>query len=371
MQACAVIAEFNPFHNGHQYLLKTARKTSQADVMIVIMSGNFVQRGEPALINKWERAAVALQSGADLVVEMPTEYAVAAARDFAQAGVQIAQWLRADALAFGCETPGLDFQAQSRLLDRTFSEQDYNQSFASQLFAESSLSRSNDILGVNYAYWQLRLAPKLTLLPVERLQAGHLDQEIKGTIASATAIRQSIQRNDAQYQQAVPDRMKKVLEWQKPVDWQAFWPFLEYRLKTTSAKELRQIRGINEGIENRILAQAAQSSSFMELMTNLKTKRYSYTSLQRKLTAILLNLRALSPLQKTRLLAVNAQGQAYLREHDFREVLMTKVTKADFTASYQLTKRADELYQMVAPYEWGRTPILEKNVKEKTLTKKS
>lgn len=371
MQACAVIAEFNPFHNGHQYLLKKARKASQADVMIVIMSGNFVQRGEPALINKWERAAVALQAGADLVVEIPTEYAVAAARDFAQAGVQIAQWLKADVLAFGCETPSLDFQAQSLVLDRNFSERDYHQSFASQLFAESSLSRSNDILGVNYAYWQLRLAPQLTLLPIERLQAGHLDQEIKGTIASATAIRQSIHRNDSQYQQAVPSLTRAALARQKPVDWQAFWPFLEYRLKTSSVEELQQIRGITEGIENRILAQVGQSNSFNELMTRLKTKRYTYTSLQRKLTAILLNLRATNPLKKTRLLAANSLGQAYLRENDFQEVLMTKVTKADFADSYQLTKRADELYQVVAPYKWGKAPILKKNVKEKTLTKKS
>ncbi|ARW20028.1 UPF0348 protein [Pediococcus pentosaceus] len=91
MQACAVIAEFNPFHNGHQYLLEQARKVTKADLVIVIMSGNFVQRGEPALINKWERARVAINCGADLVVEIPTEYAIDSAKEFAHAGVEIAQ----------------------------------------------------------------------------------------------------------------------------------------------------------------------------------------------------------------------------------------------------------------------------------------
>jgi cytidyltransferase-like protein len=366
MKACAIIAEFNPFHNGHQYLLKQAREITGADIIIIIMSGNFVQRGEPALINKWERARIALEYGADLIVEMPTEYAVDSAREFAHAGVEIAKLLKANQLAFGSETPDLNFEVESQILDRQFQDKKkYNQNFASQLFSETNISKSNDILGINYAYWKQKLNYELELIPIQRLQAEHLDQEVQGSIASASAIRRALLAQKDDFQRAVPEVTKQVLTATKIVTWEDYWQFLEYRLKTTSASELRTIRGITEGFENRILDNVNKVDNFTEFMKRLKTKRYTFTNIQRKLVNILLDFKSQSfEITKVRMLATNTVGRQYLRESELQEHLMTKIFKEDFETNYKFTKRADEVYQMVSPYQWGNAPIVKKNVKE-------
>ena len=103
MKACGVIVEYNPFHNGHLYHLKKAREESQADVMVAVMSGNFLQRGEPAVVDKWQRAQAALSNGADLVVELPFQYACQAADIFAKGSVQTLAQLQCDSLCFGTD----------------------------------------------------------------------------------------------------------------------------------------------------------------------------------------------------------------------------------------------------------------------------
>ena len=366
MQACAVIAEFNPFHNGHQYLLEQARKVTKADLVIVIMSGNFVQRGEPALINKWERARVAINCGADLVVEIPTEYAIDSAKEFAHAGVEIAQKLGASFLAFGSENPDLDFENESKILDRQFDQRakKYNQNFAAQLFDDTAIMNSNDILGINYAYWNSKSKRSLQLIPLQREQADHRDTEIKGSIASASAIRRAA-LEQSEYFNAVPNASLKAIRNAKLTSWEDFWIMLNYRLLTSTSQELRHIKGVTEGFENRILNLVDKSNSFTELMKKLKTKRYTYTRIQRSLTNILLNIQA-TPfnLTKTRLLATNQLGRIFIREAALGSVVMTKVTKEDFENNYAITKRADDLYQLVSPYQWGKSPIIKKNVKE-------
>ena len=366
MQACAVIAEFNPFHNGHQYLLEQARKVTKADLVIVIMSGNFVQRGEPALINKWERARVAINCGADLVVEIPTEYAIDSAKEFAHAGVEIAQKLGASFLAFGSENPDLDFENESKILDRQFDQRakKYNQNFAAQLFDDTDITNSNDILGINYAYWNSKSKRSLQLIPLQREQTDHRDTEIKGSIASASAIRRAA-LEQSEYFNAVPKASLKTIRNAKLTSWEDFWIMLNYRLLTSTPQELRHIKGITEGFENRILNLVGKSNSFTELMQKLKTKRYTYTRIQRSLTNILLNIQT-TPfnLTKTRLLATNQLGRIFIREAALGSVVMTKVTKEDFENNYAITKRADDLYQLASPYQWGKSPIIKKNVKE-------
>ena len=111
MKSCGVIVEYNPFHNGHRYHLEEARKESQADVIIAVMSGNFLQRGEPAIIDKWQRAEEALKNGADLVIELPFAYAVQSADYFARGGVSLLHHLGVDALCFGTDSSSeLDYE---------------------------------------------------------------------------------------------------------------------------------------------------------------------------------------------------------------------------------------------------------------------
>lgn len=367
MLACAVIAEFNPFHNGHAYLLQKARQKTGADILIVVMSGNFVQRGEPALINKWERARLALMNGADLVVEIPTEYATDSAREFAHAGVTIANEMQSDYLAFGSETPNLDFEKESRIIDRLFNEQlSYNQNFASQLFHGTDIVNSNDILGINYTYWNAQSSKsKMQLLPIQRIGANHLDSNVGGDIASASSIRKSFLKNDQEYQSAVPTATKEVLAATKPVIWDDYWELLKYKILISSPESLSHVKNMNEGFEYRVLSMLDGSDSFLTLMKNLKTKRYTYTSIQRKMLNILLDIHnERFQLSKSRLLATNSLGRRYIKEKKLKNFLMTKVSKVDFATNYKITKRADEIYQLVSPYNWGKSPIITDDVKE-------
>lgn len=366
MRACAIIAEFNPFHNGHAYLLKKARMLAKADVVVVVMSGNFVQRGEPALINKWERTQSAIQNGADLVVEIPTEYAVDSAKEFAHAGVHIAQKLKADTLVFGSENPDLDFKKESQILDRIFTETiDYHQNYASQLFSGTDVSKSNDILGVNYTYWNAKSSNPMQLIAVQRKHSNHLDDDINAPIASASAIRNDLLKQQQNYQIAVPKSTLKNLKTNQLVSWNDFWKLLKYQILVSTPAELQTTKGVVEGFEYRILEYISRSSSFDDLMKHLKTKRYTYTNIQRQMLNILLNLKKSEfQLDKTRLLAANSKGRQFIREKDLKGFLMTKVSKTDFETNYQITKRADDIYQLVSPYKWGKAPILMDNVKE-------
>ena len=140
MKVCGVIAEFNPFHQGHAYLLEQARKKTGADVIVVVMSGNWVQRGEPAIEQKWSRAKVALQNGADVVIEMPTAVSCQSTDRFAKGAVEILQKVGCDCLAFGCESgDGTFFEeavSQRQAIEKEISrfvEENRSLTFASQL----------------------------------------------------------------------------------------------------------------------------------------------------------------------------------------------------------------------------------------------
>ena len=122
LTACGIIAEYNPFHKGHRYQMQQARQQSGADVIVVCLSGNFVERGGPSLINKWQKTQLALANGADLVVELPTAYAVEPADRFAQGAVKLVAALGCQTLAFGSEEVGFDYQTMGHRLNQVMND---------------------------------------------------------------------------------------------------------------------------------------------------------------------------------------------------------------------------------------------------------
>ena len=169
MKACGIIVEYNPFHNGHRYHAQQARQQSGAEVVIAIMSGNFLQRGEPALLDKWARAEEALQNGVDLVIELPTAWSVQSADYFAKGGIKLLQALQCESLCFGTDsTSAIDYaafgqfvQENQSLIDQTFhaltdKQLSYPQKMTAvfrQVYPESrfDFSSPNHILGMSYA----------------------------------------------------------------------------------------------------------------------------------------------------------------------------------------------------------------------------
>ncbi|MGI1804948.1 tRNA(Met) cytidine acetate ligase [Exiguobacterium sp. TDN 0502] len=297
MRMTAIISEYNPFHNGHYYQATTARRETDADVIVAIMSGTFMQRGEPAFTDKWTRARAAVASGAiDLVLELPFYFAVQRADRFALGGVTIAETIGCQSLSFGSEcgdiTPFL--RAAAEQIEETPA---YKQALrdgltaglssahaASQAFKTVShtldLTQPNNTLGYYYA----RATTSLALHTTKRIGSGYHDLST-GDIMSATAIRAHHQR----YGQllALPAQTENVLTDASFANFSYYYPWIRQRLLSTPLPELIRIAGIDASLAPRLIDGAKQAATFDAFMDSVKTRRYTRTSLQRALVYLL------------------------------------------------------------------------------------
>lgn len=310
MKVCGVIAEFNPFHQGHAYLLEQARKQTGADVMVVVMSGNWVQRGEPAIEQKWSRAKVALHHGADVVIELPTVVSCQATDLFARGAVEILQKVGCDYLAFGCEGGDVAFfetavsqrQAIEKDIGR-FVEENRSLTFARQLtqlairkFGEKSelleaLQSPNQQLGLAYAVENAKDEHPMQLVPITRVGSRHLDDALEETdFASGTALRKALKehREDEVLRAQLTYIGFNEEEYQN--DWSYYWPLLKSIILRSTDEELRAIYQMEEGIENRLKEAVRTTSSIEECLQYLKNKRWSWARLQRLLVYVLLGV---------------------------------------------------------------------------------
>lgn len=329
LKACGIVAEYNPFHYGHAYQLKQARQQSQADCLIVAMSGNFVQRGEPAILDKWQRARMALTNGADLVVELPFSVSCQPADKFAQGALRILQAFGCHDLAFGTEDAQFDYAAlaqkiQPYLQDSQF-KVDYRKTYATQWneflqqVIHQEIKQPNQLLGLSYALANTALTHPLQLIPIQRQQVAHDGQTTSAHFASAAQIRQWLLAGDLKKAQSyVPDRLTSDLG--PFISVEQLWPFLHYRLMTTWPQELTSIYQMSEGLEYRFSEKNQTSTSWSDFLRRVKSKRYTYARLRRLALYTVLNVRAsdmLRDFQATpplHILGFTAKGQAYLHQ---------------------------------------------------------
>ncbi len=310
MKVCGVIAEFNPFHQGHAYLLEQARKQTGADVIVVVMSGNWVQRGEPAIEQKWSRAKAALHHGADVVIEMPTAVSCQATHLFARGAVSILQKVGCDYLAFGCEGGDVAFfkaaVSQRQAIEKEISgfvEENRSLTFASQLtqlaikmFGEKSelveaLKSPNQQLGLAYAVENSNGEYPMQLVPITRVGSGHLDDALEETaFASGTALRKALKENREDNVLRAQLSYVRLDEEEYQNDWSSYWSLLKSIVLRSTDEELRAIYQMEEGIENRLKEAIRTSSSIEECLQYLKNKRWSWARLQRLLVYVLLGV---------------------------------------------------------------------------------
>lgn len=377
MQAVGMIAEFNPLHNGHVHALAEARRLSGADVVVVALAGNYTQRGEPAIVDKWARSQAALASGADLVIELPVTDAVQAAPQFATGGVTLLAALGVDTLAFGTEAPGVDYAQAARELAAAPPAEDhfhdFTQTYATQLNAYYrttvgvDLSAPNLLLGMSYAQANLALGEPMRLLPLARVGAGHDDHQVQAQFASGSHIRQALKAGDS-VAALVPSATQAALA-TPHYSWQAFYPLLRYRLLTADLDALRQIDTMTEGLEFRLTQQIAASTDFTTFMHAIKSKRYTYARLRRLCLSVLLNLTqaAVQAAHRKRYLQVlgfTTAGRAYL--HDVKKQvalpLITRVSAAMLAPGGLLywQQRADSLIEGIdgRAQNYGRIPLM-------------
>lgn len=308
-----IIAEYNPFHNGHLLHINKSKELTSAKHVIAIMSGNFLQRGEPALINKQLRTRMALLNGVDLVIELPVKYATGSADLFAFGAVDILNKTGIiDTLSFGSEEGSLEFL--NNIVDvlsdepQMFKERlklhlntgcSYPTARQNALFDYlgcdiSSLSSPNNILAIEYLKALKETKSSIKPFTIQREVNQYHQETLSGKISSATAIRQAVfDDNLSLALESMPQNIQSIFsnavrDYTPTID--DYSSALHYILRTTSPEELSQISDITEGLENRILANC-DAYYITDLINRIKTKRYTYTKLQRALLHIILNIK--------------------------------------------------------------------------------
>lgn len=308
MKICAVICEFNPFHTGHEYLIDKALR--RYDAVVCLMSGNFVQRAEPSIAEKYARAEIALKSGASLVAELPIVYATANGERFASGAIRTLKSLgQIDALVAGCETDSpeliaLAAEIQANETDEfkraLKSELDEGKSYAAALTVATALeatrkgadgekitellSSPNNLLCVEYVKAIMR--EKLSIKPefVRRVGDGYNDKTVRGDYASATAVRELLACGDVTA--AIPylgsgatiliDKINR-----NPVNIELFKNLVLFALKRVTAEEIATAPDCREGLDKKIFEAAATAKSLDELLAAVKSKRYTMARLKR------------------------------------------------------------------------------------------
>lgn len=297
MQATGIIAEYNPFHNGHLYHIQETKRLTQQP-LIVVMSGSFMQRGEPAVLSKWKRASCAVQGGADLVLELPCVFTLRSAEFFAKGAVQLlAATGCVNTLACGTEHPQSDFvaaarlacsaEAQARLRELLQSGLSYAQAWEKILGANTAFRTPNDILALEYTKALLQTAADIQPLYLQRTDEGYNSTAIGNSIASASAIRRAMADGNESWQQAVPDYMHAALA-AGGYDAQLLWQLLKYRLRLLTPQQLAERCEASEGIEN-LLSKAADCTSLQAALAACSSKRYTASRIRRLLLQILLD----------------------------------------------------------------------------------
>lgn len=372
MKTVGIVSEYNPFHNGHKYHIQAARKACGADYAVCIMSGCFVQRGEPAMFDKFSRAQMAVMNGADLVIELPVVYACQPAEIFALGAVKILDSMRiVDYICFGSELGDTDalcrlaglLQNEPKAIKKLFKEQiDKGISYPKAISyavshylndesdsAENGiLKKPNNVLGIEYIKALMIQKSSMEPVTVKRITSGYNDPGIAGSISAATAIRNEIKNNgiSEKVRISVPENSldiinKNIKSKRQPVYLNDFSDILLYKLRVTEEAELRKYLNVREGIENRLKKYSKTSSDCDELIESVKTKRYTRTYIQRLLCHLLLGIKKNSILQfkkpdypsYIRVLAFNNKGKALLKEIKSRSVYPIISKVADFNCS--------------------------------------
>ncbi|WDU84063.1 nucleotidyltransferase [Caloramator sp. Dgby_cultured_2] len=342
MKVTGIIVEYNPLHNGHLYHLQQTKQVTNCDYVVAVMSGNFVQRGEPAIVNKWARAEAALNAGVDLVIELPVIYSISSAENFAYGAISILNKLNIiDSICFGSESGDIEplFKIAQILAEEPKEYKNLLKKFLKQglpypkareftlnnYFKDTNnlLQTSNNILGVEYLKALIKLNSNIKPYTIKRIKNNYNDINITSNIASATSIRHNFDNYDL-IKTTMPEFSFEIIQREKqlgkgPVNLNNLADLIFYKIRSLTANELSKIHDISEGLENKIKYAAEESSTIEELLNLALSKRYTKTRLQRILLYILLDitkevyLQTIKEINYIRILAANSKGRKLLK----------------------------------------------------------
>lgn len=314
MKVLGIIAEYNPFHNGHKYHIEQAKKITNSDYVIAIMSGNFTQTGNVSIYDKFTRAKLATEYGVDLVIELPTIYANSSAESFAFGAISLLDDLNiVDYVCFGAETDNIEVLKNiSKIInnknnDITLKIKEILKNGVSYPVARenalkdylnddeiSILNKSNNILGIEYLKALDRLNSSITPICIKRESSDFNEvilNEKSDRFTSATSIRNMINQNKIDLvEKYVPALTYTTILNKDALFNDKLYKILKYKIITSTTDRLKDISEVTEGLENKIRNEIVRSNSYEELVNNLKSKRYTMTKIKRMLNNVLLDI---------------------------------------------------------------------------------
>lgn len=373
----AIVAEYNPFHNGHLYQFQKSKKELNPDYSICIMSGNFCERGDTSIIDKWSKAEAALKCGFDLVVELPVLYSISSAENFAEGALKILNAFGKDVtLSFGSECGDLD--TLNNIANVLYNEP---QEFTTILTHELSkglsypkarenalllylndvrkyanvLSSPNNILGIEYLKAIKKLKSKVKPFTIKRIDAGYNSLKVKDRLASATAIRNLLNNNE-DVKKLMPAPSYNILldninHGKMVSDISVFEKEIIYTLRKMSLEEISNLQDVTEGLENSIKQAANSCNNLEDLIDSIKSKRYTRSRIQRILLYSILNItkKDIQDSYKVkpyiRVLGVSQKGKTLLSEisnRKFKNTIVTSVKKFMDTNNNKLLRNMME-----------------------------
>ena len=365
MKVSGIICEYNPFHNGHLYHIKKTRENGATHI-VAVMSGNFVQRGDVAVINKFDRAKAAVKAGVDLVIELPVAYSLSSAEVFARGAVYLLNALGCvEELSFGSECGHLESlyaAVQSSIACAKLPElREMMEMGTSYPVALKELIRKNygsavaghfdgpnNLLAIEYIKAIVLVNSKIKPFTVQRKSAMHDENSYSGNISSASYIRQCLVE-DNDYSELIPIETSDLIRNEKRKGGIANISNLEriilYKLRNMTDEELRGIPDIGQGLENRILS-AKGSTSYNELIVAIKTKRYPMARIRRILMCAIIGIQKrdlAQPPPYGRILAINERGCDILAEARDKSTIPFATSLAKLSETGEIAKRYAEI----------------------------
>ena len=348
-----IIAEYNPFHNGHLFHLNESKKLTGSSYTVAIMSGNFAQRGNTSIIDKWSKAKSAIECGVDLVVELPVLYSTSSAENFAEGAIKILDSLKVvDYLSFGAETVDINLlnniatvlneepkEYKSLLSEELKKGLSYPKARENALMIylndikkySNVLSSPNNILGIEYIKALKKYNSIIQPIAMPRHESGHNDLNYHGNIASSTAIRNITKNNgfdilrNLMPEPSYTNLIKNIKVGHVVPDLSVFEKEIIFNLRKMSIYDISQLPDVSEGLEFAIKNAANSCNSLVELLNIIKSKRYTQTRIQRILLYSLLGITKKD-------IAISKKAQPYVRVLGFNEkgkYLISEVAKAN------------------------------------------
>ena len=325
MQIIGLIAEYNPFHNGHLYQIKKIKELYPNSLIIGVISSTFTERGDVSILNKWDKTKIALDNGIDLVLELPFVYATQSSDIFASGAIQILTKLNIDTLVFGTESNNL--KEINLVADIQLNHPKYNElvkkyltsginyptatNKAVEKLTGIKIDTPNDLLALSYIKEIKKRKQNIKIINIERT-TGYHEEKIKNNITSASNIRKLYLHNK-NIENLIPYQTDKLYK----INMNIFFTCLKYKI-ISEGKEINKYQTVDEGIENRIINNIDNSHTYEELIKNIKTKRYTYNKISRMLLHILTNFTKEEAQSITidyiRILGFNKEGQKYLNK---------------------------------------------------------